>query len=225
MPISCHEWMVYVILRRMEMIRAHLRLSTNLNGSTRERCPDVVFTRHGEEVAVLRTDVEQPQLPFDQSSVAELIIHDDALSRSIDEEVWLAEFARVLKSGGRLRLTLPAAGALAWLDTMNAYRYIADISGRGHAPDAANPTGWNRHYTREHITRLLTGAGFSNPSLHRQNNALRELGFLGGMLLNNWIREDRRSELRLFPQFGHRDPGDRARFITTTWSITATKQS
>ena len=208
----------------MKTLHAHLQLSTNLDGSTRDRCPNLVFTMDGEELAAVRTDTREFNLPLDAGSLDKLVLFDDALSRSIDEEAWLGEFARVIAPGGSLHLTVPAEGPLAWLDTMNAYRYIADISGRGNAPDAANPTGWNRHYTRSHIHRLMTGAGFAAPEIHGQNHALQESGLLLGLIMENWIRKDRNAELRLFPRFGQRDPRNRSGVLASTWSITAHKR-
>lgn len=204
-------------------MHARLRLSTNLTENTRDRCPDVVFTFNGTEISAIRTDTQLPQLPLEDSSLEELILHDDVLSRVIDEEAWLQEFARVIAPGGRLRFTLPAAGPLAWLDTMNVYRYLTDVIGRGDAPDAANPTGWNRHYTRNHIHRLLQDADFTAPGIHSQNYAVAEIQLLVGLIRDNWIRRDRSAELKLFPRFGRRFPGKRS-FPTTTWGVTATKR-
>lgn len=208
----------------MKTIHARLRLSTNLDGSTRERCPDVVFFQGETQIAEIRTDVEQPVLALGDGEIDELVIHDDALSRVIDEEAWLQEFARVIAMNGRLRFTLPAEGILAWLDTMNAHRYITDITSRGHAPDAANPTGWNRHYSRGNIERLVTDAGFEAREIHGQSHVRQEATLLTQMLWRNWIREDRTAELELFPRFGKRSPDGRSGLIVTTWSVSTRKR-
>lgn len=223
MNISCHEWTGYVILSGMKTMHAYLRLSTNLTDHTRDRCPDVVFLADEEEVAAIRTDVENPHIPVEEGELNELVIHDDALSRTIDEETWLQEFARVLAPGGTVRLTLPAAGMFAWLDPMNNYRYLADVSGRGHAPDAALPTGWNRHYTRRHIHHLLTDAGFEAPDFRSQSYVMQEIRLLTALLWENWIKQDRLAESRHFPQLGRRTPGKRS-LLTTTWDVTARKR-
>ncbi len=200
-----------------------LRLSTNLDGRTRERCPDLVLSVDGNEVASVRSDVEQPHLPTGDGEIDLVEFQDDALSRVMDEEAWMAELKRVVAPGGNVRLTLPASGALAWLDTMNLYRYIADISKRGHAPDAALPTGWNRHYSPEDVTRLLADAGFENVSIRRSCYVSEVIGFLGSMLWRNWVRGDRRTELEVFPRFARRTPGERRFPIGTTWSVSARK--
>lgn len=205
-------------------MHAYMRLSTNLTERTRDRCPDTVFCNDGVEVSAIRTDTEHPHLSVDDHSLEELSLHDDVLSRFIDEEAWLQEFARVLSPGGTLRFTVPATGLFAWLDTMNAYRYLADVSGRGHAPDAALPTGWNRHYSRNHIRTLLEATGFSSVHIRSQSYAIQEVRLLTGMLYENWIRQDRLAESRLFPELGKRDPNNDASLLTTTWSVTATKR-
>lgn len=207
----------------MKTMIVTLRLSPNLNGRTRQRCPDVVASIDGVEIAAIRTDVEKPRWPLQNGEVDLVDIQDDALSRVIDEEAWLAEFARVIAAGGQIRLTLPASGALAWLDTMNAYRYIADISKRGQAPDAALPTGWNRHYSPENISSLLTGAGLAHVSVQRTSYALEEVAFLTTMLWRNWIRGEREAEREAFPRFARRTAGQRHSPAGTTWSITASK--
>lgn len=208
----------------MKTMIVTLRLSTNRDGRTRERCPDVVFAVDGDELAAIRSDVEQPSVPLADGAVDALEIHTDALSRVMDEEAWLAEIARLTAPGSELRLTLPASGALAWLDSMNMYRYIADISKRGDAPDAALPTGWNRHYSPQDIHALLEGAGFADVVVERTCYALDEVAFLGMMLWRNWVRGDRSAERDLFPRLAKRTP-DTHRFpLGTTWSITARKR-
>ena len=56
----------------------------------------------------------------------------DELALTVLEEEALAEAARVLRPGGMLLLRVPAAGRLAWLDGYNAFRYIQEITHRGH---------------------------------------------------------------------------------------------
>jgi hypothetical protein len=220
---SCHELPACVILSDMKTVRAHLQLSSHLSGRTRERCPSLVFSDSGDVVAAIRTDVDKPELPWHDGEVDEFVINDDALSRSIDEHAWLAEFSRVLARGGALRFTLPAEGPLAWLDAMNLYRYIADISGRGQAPDAALPTGWNRHYTRNHIRAMLKDSGFAPPRISAQNQATKEVGMMLAFISRNWVLGKRDTERRLFPRFGVRSPRGPSMLPATTWSVSARK--
>lgn len=208
----------------MKTIHAHLRLSTSLDGTTRDRCPDVVFSDGNDDVAAIRTDTERPALPFKDGELGVLMIHDDALSRVIDEEAWLQAFARVIAVDGTLHFTLPAEGMFAWLDTMNAHRYLTDITNRGHAPDAANPTGWNRHYRRNHIHRLLSNAGFAAPRIRKQSYASQEARFIAGMMWRNWWRQERIAELEVFPSLGTRNPRSTSGLLTTTWNVSARKR-
>jgi len=207
----------------MDILIAELELSDELTGKRRDRCPDVVFRDAHQRIAAIRTDETQPELPVPTGSFNELVICDDALSRVIDEEAWLAEINRVVANGGKVCLTLPAENPLAWLDTMNVYRYIADLSGRGHAPNAARPTGWNRHYRKDEIERLMTSAGFKVQTIARQNHLWHETGILVGLLWRNWIHQDRDAERNLFARFGKRDPRKSPSAIGATWQILAHK--
>lgn len=202
---------------------ATLRLSHNLDGRTRERCPEVVFSVDDDEVASIRTDVEQPQLPVLDGELGLLEIRDDALSRVMDEPAWVTELARVIAPGGELRLTLPASGLLAWVDALNLYRYAVDIGKRGDAPDATLPTGWNRHYTHDNVRHLLDEAGFVDIQVHAANYTDREIGLLATLVLRNWVGGDREAEVEAFPRFGGRIPRERRFPIATTWSISARK--
>lgn len=207
----------------MKILIAHLQLSDNLSGRTRERCPYVVFTLDGDVISSIRTDVESPSLPLDDGDADALEVRDDALSRVIDEQAWMGELVRVIRPGGQIRLTLPATGALAWLDAMNLYRYATDIGKRGHSPDAALPTGWNRHYSRTDVTSLLRAAGCDSITLQPSTYADKEIGLLGTLMAKNWIGGDRSAEHTAWPRLGQRRFGHRSSILATTWSISAIK--
>lgn len=208
----------------MKTLIATLELSESTSGRTRERCPSVVFSCGGTEIVAIRTDTEQPELPIASESITAIDIHDDVLSRVIDELAWLREIDRVLSPNGELRLTLPADGRLAWLDAMNVYRYMVDIGKRGHAPDAALPTGWNRHYPRASVTSMLEEAGFSHIQISSANYADREIRMLAALVWRNWIRGIRSAEREAFAMFGARQPGKHFFPLHTTWSISAVKR-
>ncbi|MCO5215265.1 MAG: hypothetical protein M9950_03810 [Thermomicrobiales bacterium] len=207
----------------MTTLTAHLELSESTSERTRERCPWVVFRNEDQEVARWRTDVDQPSLPVSTGSLQRITLHDDVLSRAIDEEAWLAELSRVLAPGGELRFTVPKTGLFAWLDAMDAHRYAVDIGKRGDPPDAALPTGWNRHYTGAELRALCAESGLRAVSLTTINYAAHEARMIAGLLWKNWVRGDRDAERELWPRFGRRSPGDRSSLIGTTWSVTALK--
>lgn len=204
----------------MKTIHAWLRLSNNFSSRTRDRCPVVVFEHQGEILDELRTDIAVPQLSIPDQSANEIVIWDDALSRAIDEEAWLGDITRVLVPGGRVSFTLPAAGALAWLDSLNSYRYITDVTRRGDEPDSTWPTGWNRHYSIQQIREMLGAAGLELENFGNQNHAISELRMLLGLIQHNWLKRDRAAEIRLFPELSRRDPRERS-LLRTTWAITA----
>jgi SAM-dependent methyltransferase len=79
----------------------------------------------------------------------------DQLALTVLEEEALAEAARVLRPGGILLLRVPAAGRLAWLDGYNAFRYIQEITHRGHGLPEAAGVSYRRHYRREDVQKLL----------------------------------------------------------------------
>lgn len=221
--LACHEGAPCVILFRMKAMIAQLRLSTDLLGSTRAKCPSIIFTYGDEEITAIRTDDECAHLPLANSEIDEVILYDDLLSRVIDEEGWLHELARVLIPGGLLRLTLPADGTWAWLDAMNAYRYVVDTSKRGDPPDSTGPSGWNRHYSRQQVESLLIESGFEGIVIIPSNYVREEVGFLTGLLNDNWLRGERSAEQQLFLRFGRRNPRQKSRLLRTTWTISAYK--
>ena len=208
----------------MKTLIAHLELSRNLNGRARERCPNVVWTIDSEPIATIRTDAERPGLPLADGDIALLEIRDDALSRVIDEAAWLVECQRVLAVGGEIRLTLPASGPLAWLDGMNLYRYVVDISKRGDTPDSTLPTGWNRHYSREDISLLLQDAGFGTVRFRSANYASYEGRMIAALVCKNFIGGDRRAELEHFPHLGQRACDNSPSLLLTTRVISAQKR-
>lgn len=207
----------------MNMLVAHLELSDEIDGKSRERCPDVVFVQDGVEVARVRTDIEEPALPFADGVITHIDLYDDALSRVIDEEAWLQELHRILTAAGTIRFTLPMAGALAWLDAMNLHRYAVDIGKRGTQPNAARPTGWNRHYTKDDIVNLCKVAELTITDIRSSGHALDEAQMAARLFVSNWLLGDDTVEQRLFPRFGRRSPDDRSAALGTTWVITAQK--
>lgn len=209
-----------------------LELSDTIDARhTRERCPSARLRlttadrERSHDLGALRVDVENPAVDLDDASVG----HVDAqgvIANVIDEAAWLAEIARILEPGGMLRLTVPAGGPLAWLDTHNIYRYIGDILGRGDNPDATLPTGWNRHYSERDITGLLADAGFRDIAIKRVGLGIAEPPQLAGLMVGNFLLGKRNAELRLYPARRAMERVDAhlpAPGIGATLAITATR--
>ena len=108
------------------------------------------------QVAEYRSSFVPPVVnwPYLDASYDGVILLDELAPTMLEEEA-LAEAARVLRPGGVLLLRVPAAGRLAWLDGYNTFRYIQEITHRGHRLPEVAGVGWRRHYHREDVGRLL----------------------------------------------------------------------
>jgi len=92
--------------------------------------------------------------PFPDAAFDGVILLDQ-LAFVVDDEAAIAEAARVLRPGGTLRLRVPNAGPLAWLDGFNLARYLRDTTRRGPRPAETRGIGWRRHYRRSELADLL----------------------------------------------------------------------
>jgi hypothetical protein len=102
----------------------------------------------------------------------------------------VAELARVLAPGGRLRLRVPAAGPQAVVGPYNLYPYGADVTRRGRRPPETDELGWRRHYGLNELLRLLGPERFRLAAWQTSGVGAGELATLGGMLLYRWLRWD-----------------------------------
>mgnify|MGYP001212022658 CR=1 FL=1 len=167
---------------------------------TKEQTPAVRYTAtHGGPSGTIRMDEAEPHIDAPDGSFA-LVEAEMILSRVLDEQAWLAEIHRLLRPGGVLRATLPAAGALAWLDAHNIYRYVVDITGRGRAPTATLPTGWNRHYFEDELRRMVEDAGFQVERIERTGMGLAEVPHLAGLVVGDFLLHHPRIEHVLHPR-------------------------
>lgn len=156
----------------------------------------------------IRMDEEEPRIDAADDTIA-LVVAATVLSRVLDEHTWLVELKRVLRPGGEIWATVPAAGALAWLDAHNLYRYLTDITGRGNAPTATLPTGWNRHYYEDELRDLVEDAGLSVRSIERTGVGLAELPHLAGLVVGDYLLRRPRTEKALHPRREKIDHTDR----------------
>jgi len=143
--------------------------------------------------AKIGVDIVAPRLPYANARFA-TIVALDVLEHVLDEECWLAELARITRPGGRLTLRVPATGPLSWLDALNIYRYVVEMSGRGRAPQQTQPIGWHRHYPRRDLTALLTAAGFRPLTARRAGTGMDEIPTLAGLMILDWLLGRRNAE-------------------------------
>jgi SAM-dependent methyltransferase len=104
-----------------------------------------------------------------------------------DDEGLARELVRVVRPGGRIRLTVPATGPLAGLDGLNLGGYLADISGRGTKPFETAENGWRRHYGEGALVRMFGADRVRVVTLHRCGLALSELVRFAGFALFRWL--------------------------------------
>jgi hypothetical protein len=194
-----------------------LRLAIELGDTdarkTRDKMPSVRYCIVDGDVetasGLIRMDEEEPRIDAADNSVA-LVIAETVLSRVLDELTWLVELKRILRPGGEIHATVPAAGALAWLDAHNLYRYLTDITGRGASPTATLPTGWNRHYYEDEIEDLVEDAGLTVASIERTGVGLAEVPHLAGLVVGDYVLQHPRIEKALHPRRQTLDRADRA---------------
>ena len=147
----------------------------------------------------IRMDAERPRIEVPDGSIATAIA-DTVLSRVADEQAWLVELRRVLRPGGALLATFPAAGMLAWLDANNLYRYLTDITSRGQPPTATLPTGWNRHYFKDELSDLVTDAGLTVERIERSGIGVAEVPYLAGLVVGDFLLRRPCVERTLYPR-------------------------
>lgn len=125
-------------------------------------------------------------LPFDNADFDAVLLLD-VLPLLPDDQGTVDEAARVLRPGGRLVVRVPYRGPLAWLDALNLYRYVSDITGRGPKPPEAKTVGWRRHYHRRDIQDMLGAHRFRVLAVTGTGLGLREAVRLALLLLFRWL--------------------------------------
>ena len=142
--------------------------------------------------------------PHPDASYDAVILLDE-LALTVLEEEALAEAARVLRPGGVLLLRVPGAGRLAWIDGYNAFRYIQEITHRGHQLPEAAGIGWRRHYRREDVRKLLQ-PHFRMRAMRASGIGLADSARLTISLFWRWALQSRRGDAAI-----HRIPETLAR--------------
>jgi len=95
-------------------------------------------------------------LPFPDGSFDAVVLLD-VLEHVNREGPALDEVYRVLRPGGVVVLSVPHKGALAWLDSLNVWDWLA--GGGSHPPEEMIPGGYSyhRHYSAADLRTLLGG--------------------------------------------------------------------
>lgn len=174
-----------------------LRFDLVLNGGIPNVRVATFDDEHQNVIGSYGTDVQHLLVPLAAESVSS-IVAEDVLEHVVDESAFLHECARLLRIGGRLELRVPAEGITGWLDALNIYRYLTDITGRGNDPKEADPVGWHRHYQNDDIVRIVCDAGFDVTSVRRTNPGLSELPHLTGLMIGDYALDRPETEVKLF---------------------------
>lgn len=130
-------------------------------------------------------------LPFPDHTFDAILLLD-VLEHVAREEPVLAEVHRVLRLGGVLILSVPHKGALAWLDSLNLWDFLA--GGGSHPPDEVIPGGYpyHRHYGVGDL-RAILGRRFRIDHLEYSGLGLVEVINLAllavgkGLLGSQWL--------------------------------------
>lgn len=181
----------------------HAIAGLNVSLELKDGPPQIVTTAvdgDGEPmgtVSIYPSTVQHIFVPLKAASLRSIVALD-VLEHVLDEPEFLHECARLLRVGGRLELRVPAEGLSGWLDSLNIYRYVTDISGRGHDPEESKPMGWHRHYRNDDLVRIVCDAGFDVVSVRRTNPGLSELPHATALMIGDFGLGKNDTEARLF---------------------------
>ncbi len=184
-------------------------------------------TLGGERLHLDETDVGTPipHLAADSISTSRIIAFD-VLEHVVDEEAWIACFANLLAPGGELTIRVPVEGPLAWLDALNVFRYLQDVTGLGKQPLETKMKGWHRHYRPGDLTAMLTRAGLTPVEAARSGSPHHHIPHLAALAWGTIVRGDRETELRAGERRKQAESGTegpRLGPLSTKFTVTATK--
>ncbi|MGB3328609.1 MAG: hypothetical protein WBA46_06605, partial [Thermomicrobiales bacterium] len=135
---------------------------------------------------VYGTSVQHILVPLESGSLRQIEALD-VLEHALDEQAFIAECARLLGEGGRLRLRVPVDGASGWLDAINLMRYVAETTGLAPEPEEPKPIGWHRHYRPRDLVRLISDAGFDVSATRKTNPGITEIPHAAGLLVGQGL--------------------------------------
>jgi hypothetical protein len=117
------------------------------------------------------------------SSTFDYVLTFDVLEHVPDYNAAFTSFARILRPGGRLIMTVPftihkqATTVRAVMHPDGQIEYLLPIEVHGNPTDPINGALCYRHFGWDTLSQL-TAAGFTDATVHVYHN--RELGYLGG---------------------------------------------
>ncbi len=154
-------------------------------------------TWDGEELDLGSTRAAEPIPHLAMASIAaSRIVALDVLEHVVDEEAWISCFAHLLAPGGSLTIRVPVEGPVAWLDALNLFRYVQDVTGLGKQPLETKMKGWHRHYRRTDLEEMLVRAGLAPVAVTLSGSPHHEIPYLGALAWGTIVRGDRKTELR-----------------------------
>ncbi len=209
------------------VIQAYDRIDLSMQTTKSHTSVLANATVAGERLDLGSTDAGAPVPHLATASIAtSRIVALDVLEHVVDEEAWIACFAHLLAPGGSLTVRVPAEGPVAWLDALNLFRYVQDVTGLGKQPLETKMKGWHRHYPPDDLTTMLARAGLTPVEVTRSGSPHHHIPHLGALAWGTIVRGDRETELRAGERRKQAETGtDLPRLgpLSTRVTITATK--
>jgi len=133
----------------------------------------------------------------------------DILEHVVDEEHLVRAMAERLAPGGEMVVRVPVEGPVTWLDALNLYRYMQDVTGLGKKLEETKMKGWHRHYRPTDVTRMLRAAGLTVTSSSRSGSPHLDVLHFGALAWGTIVRHDPGVERRLMDWRDQAETGDR----------------
>lgn len=150
----------------------------------------------GERLDLGLTRAGDPRPHLTEASITTpRIVALDVLEHVVDEEAWVGLFAQLLVPGGTLTVRVPLEGPVAWLDALNVFRYVQDVTGLGKQPLETKMKGWHRHYRPSEVVEMLERAGLRVDRVERSGSPHHEPPTLAALAWGTIVRRDRETEL------------------------------
>ena len=181
----------------------------------------VAFALDGRERLELDTTPVADHTPglAAASFSAREIVALDVLEHVVDEEAWLACFARLLAAEAGYQFQQLSAA-------LNVFRYVQDVTGFGKQTLETKMKGWHRHYRQADVEDLLRRVGLVPVAATRSGSPHHEAPYVAALAWGTMVRRDRGTELRAGGRRKRAESGpDLPRLgpLSTKITVTATK--